>query len=104
MIWLVMVAVGIATFAMRVSFLVLLERITFPTRLRQALQFVPVAALTALIVSEILLQQEQVAVGLDNPRLLAGVLAAGVAWYTRSVPLTLLVGMTVLWVAQALLA
>ncbi len=40
---------------------------------------------------------------LGNVRLLAGVLAAGVAWRTKNVLLTIGVGMVALWVLQGVI-
>jgi branched-subunit amino acid transport protein len=40
---------------------------------------------------------------LANPRLIAGVVALVVAWRTRSVGLTLVIGMAVFWLLSALL-
>ncbi|MGH2374135.1 MAG: AzlD domain-containing protein [bacterium] len=37
---------------------------------------------------------------MDHPRLIAGVLAAGVAWRTKNVFLTIGVGMALLWILQ----
>jgi branched-subunit amino acid transport protein len=41
---------------------------------------------------------------LDNLRLYAGLMATAVAWYSRSMLLTLATGMIALWGLQALLA
>ena len=38
-----------------------------------------------------------------NPRLLAGIIAALVAWRTRNTMLTILAGMAALWIVQALM-
>jgi branched-subunit amino acid transport protein len=64
--------------------------------LERALRFVPVAVLVALIVPDLL---QPPAVGATvplNPRLPAGIVAAAVAWYTRNVTLTIVVGMATL--------
>ena len=41
-------------------------------------------------------------ISLGNERLLAGLVAALIAWRTRSVPLTLAGGMATLWILQTL--
>lgn len=101
-ILLLLLVVGVATYAMRLSFIVAAGRVELPGRVRRVLRFVPVAALTALIVPGLLLPQGTLALGLDNERLLAGLVAVAVAWRTRHVLLTIVAGMASLWLLQAL--
>ncbi len=101
-ILLLLLVVGVATYAMRLSFIVAAGRVELPCRVRRALRFVPVAALTALIVPGLLLPQGTLALGLDNERLLAALVAVAVAWRTRHVLLTIVAGMVSLWLLQAL--
>jgi branched-subunit amino acid transport protein len=48
----------------------------------------------------VLTQNGKLNLGMSNPRILAAALATVVAWKTRSVLLTILVGMVTLWVLQ----
>jgi branched-subunit amino acid transport protein len=66
----------------------------------RALRFVPPSVLTAILVPELLIRDNQLMVA--NPRLLAGFLAAVVAWRSKNVVLTIGVGMIVLLFLQAL--
>lgn len=103
-LWLAAIVAGVLTFALRLSFIVGLERIQMPAVLRQALRFVPIAVLTALIVPELLIQRDgTLALSLQNTRLLAGLLATAVAWTTRNVLLTIGAGMAGLLLLEALL-
>jgi branched-subunit amino acid transport protein len=103
-LWLAAIVAGVITFALRLSFIVGLERIQMPAVLRQALRFVPIAVLTALIVPELLIQRDgTLALSLQNTRLLAGLLATAVAWTTRNVLLTIGAGMAGLLLLEALL-
>jgi branched-subunit amino acid transport protein len=99
-IWLVMFAIGVITYATRLSFIFLFGQLEIPPLLRQALRFVPPAVLTAIIFPEVLLSDGAVNLSLGNARLLAGVLAALVAWRTKNIVLTILVGMAALLVLQ----
>lgn len=54
---------------------------------------VPTGILTALIVPSLLLPQGRLDLTYHNPYLVAGVIAALVAYYVRSVPLTMGVGL-----------
>jgi branched-subunit amino acid transport protein len=102
-LWLVAIVAGLLTFALRLSFIIAQERIPMPALLKRALRFVPVAVLVALIVPELLLREGAWAVSLQNTRLLAGLVATGVAWFTRNVFLTIAAGMLALLLLQALI-
>jgi branched-subunit amino acid transport protein len=99
-LWLTMLAAGLATYAIRLSFILLWSRLPAPARLRRALHFVPPAVLTAIILPDLLLRAGALSLGLDNFRLLAGLLAALVAWRTRNPLLTILAGMLVFYLLQ----
>jgi len=99
-IWLVMLIGGILTFGMRLSFIYLLGRMEVPGGVRRALRFVPPAVLSALILPELVIPAGRLDLGLDNHRWLAGLIAVLVAWRTRSILLTMLVGMAVLLILQ----
>ncbi len=95
-LWLIMLAVGALTFAIRLSFILLWGQIEVPGWLQRALRFVPPAVLTAIIFPELLMPAGVVDVSFSNTRLVAGLLAAIVVWRTRNIVLTILVGMGVL--------
>ncbi len=101
LLWLVVVGMGVVTFALRLSFIALLSRIEMPEVLQRALPLSPAAVLSALIVSALVYEEGALAISAGNERLLAGAIAAVVAWGTRSVVLTIGVGMAVLWLLQA---
>jgi branched-subunit amino acid transport protein len=100
-LWLIMLAGGLLTYAMRLSFIVMWGKFQVPSWLQRALRFVPPAVLTAIIFPEMLLPSGQLDLSLANARVIAGALAALVAWRTRNIVLTILVGMGVLLVVQS---
>jgi branched-subunit amino acid transport protein len=102
-LWAAILAAGLATFLIRFSFIGMAGRCEIPAWFGRMLRFVPIAALTALVWPDLLLVQGEFAVGFDNPRLMAGLIAAGVAWKTRNILLTIGAGMTCLWVVQFVL-
>lgn len=104
MTWLLIIGIGIATYALRLSFILSLGRVEMPALALRTLRFVPVAVLTAIIVPQLLLPSGVIDFSLHNPRWLAGLLAALIAWRTRNVFLTIAVGMLALWGLQALIA
>ena len=103
-LWLTMLGMGAITYAIRLSFILLWGKFTMPPALQRSLRFVPPAVLSAIIFPEILRQNGAWNVSPLNPRLLAGVIAALVAWRTRNTMLTIVVGMAALWVIQAVIA
>jgi branched-subunit amino acid transport protein len=100
MVWITLILSGLLTFFTRLSFIALWGRWTPPEWLSRALKYVPAAVLTAIIFPEVLLREGQLAP--LNPRLLAGAVAALVAWKTKNVLLTIVVGMGVLLGLQLL--
>jgi branched-subunit amino acid transport protein len=99
-LWLTIIAIGVLTYAIRLSFILVLDQQTFPPLLQRALRLVPAAVLSALILPDLLIQHDQLNFSLGNPRLVAGVVAALVAWRTRNVLLTVGLGMTLLFLLQ----
>jgi branched-subunit amino acid transport protein len=102
-IWWVMIALGLLTFLTRLSFIGLFHRWQTPDLVKRALRYVPVAALTAIIVPELLMPGGVLNLSLLNPRLLAGLLAIFIAVRTRSITWTIAVGMAAFWLLRWLL-
>jgi len=100
-LWLVIIGMGLITYAIRLSMIVLLERVTITDTMRSALRFVPAAVLSAIILPELLQPGGTLDISLGNDRLLAGLLAMLVAWRTKNVLYTIAVGMAALWILQA---
>ena len=99
-VWGVVVALGVATFGIRASFVYLFGRIDeVPDRVTNALQFVPPAVFAALTLPAIVAPEGSIAV-VGNERLVAGGLAGAVAWYVDDILATIVVGMAALWVLR----
>lgn len=96
-LWLTIAAMALITYALRASFLLLHERLSFPPLVRRALRYVPYAVLAGLLVPAIFRGTEGEAFAPELPRLIAALIGASVAWRTGSVILTLLSGMVSLW-------
>jgi branched-subunit amino acid transport protein len=105
MLWLIILAAGVGTYAIRLSFIALFGLFDeVPERVEQALRFVPAAVLSALVVPQLLYTDSAVSLSLDNIRLFAGALAALVAWRTEDILATLIVGMGAMWLLSFVLA
>lgn len=102
-IWLMIFLAGLITYATRLSFIVLQDRIRMPDSIQRALKFVPPSIFTAVFLPELFLNNGSMNFYLGNPRLIAGFLAIIVAWRTKNVMLTIAAGMLALWIFQAII-
>jgi branched-subunit amino acid transport protein len=100
-IWLAIFAVGALNYVARLSFIALFARRDMPPLLDRALKHVPAAMLTAIVVPAVVFMPPGV-LRLDpgNAKLIAAAVALAVAAWRRSTTLTIVVGMTTLWLAQ----
>jgi len=101
-IWLLMLLGGLITFGMRFSFIYLFGRFHIPETMRRALHYVPPAVFSAIIFPELFLRNGELNIAFDNYRLLAGVAAILVAWFSRNTLITIITGMLVLFLLQLL--
>ncbi len=99
-IWLTIIGMGLITYAIRLTPIVLLERFELSSSIRQALKFVPAAVLSAIIFPELFMPEGTIDISFANERLLAGLIAALVAWRTKNVLWTIGTGMVALWLLQ----
>jgi branched-subunit amino acid transport protein len=99
-IWLIMLAGGLITFGMRFSLIFLFGKFEIPETMRKALHYVPPAVLSAIILPELLYSSNQLDISFGNTRLLAGIVAILVAWFTKNTLLTILAGMIALLLLQ----
>jgi len=102
-IWVIMIIAGLLTFATRLSFIFLLDRIKVPDWFRRGLRFVPMAVLSAIILPELTSPNGTLFLSWRNPQMLAGMVAILVAWKTKNVLLTILAGLVALVAFQLLL-
>lgn len=101
-LWLIIAGMVLVTYSVRLSVIVLLRGAEMPPTLTRALRFVPTAALSAIVLPELVSPNGAVDLSPENVRLMAGIIAAVVAWTTRRTLLPIAVGMVALWVLQAL--
>ena len=101
MIWFLIVATGILNFLAR---FVMLSRVAgkkLPEWIVEALNFVPIAVLTAIIVPAVLIDPTSQSLSIiGNPRLLAALIAIAVALITRQVITTIGAGLATLWILK----
>ncbi len=96
-LWAVILAGMALTYLTRLSFIALFPSERMPDLLRQGLKYVLPAALAAIILPEVLGGLDRISFSYENPRLLAAIVAALVAWKTGNTWLTTGAGMVALW-------
>ncbi len=99
-IYLVIFLSAVVTFGLRYMPMIFLENQRLAPWLERALRYVPAATLAGLVFPALLLQNNKLVLSLNNDRLIAGLLAAIVAYYTRNVLVTIIFGLVVLWILQ----
>jgi len=103
-IWLAIVGMGIITFLLRLSFIAVLGRVRLSALARRCLDFIPLAVFAALILPDLAGFTEPGAFSVTiYARMIAGGIAAVVAWRTRNVLFTICSGLAVLLILQTLL-
>ena len=99
-IWLVMFFGGLITFGMRFSLIYLFGRFQVPDTMRRALHYVPPAVLSAIVFPELFLRNGVLDISMANTRLLAGLVAVLVAWFSKNTLITIIAGMVALFLLQ----
>jgi len=101
--WPVVLILGVGTYLIRYSFILIMDKITLPNAFHRMLRFIPAAVLSALVVPGVLLHEKGVAPFAGWERAVAALIAVGVAWKTRSILWTIASGMVSLWVLKAVM-
>ncbi len=95
-IWATIVVLVVATAAARSSFWLVGHHVTIPKRVQEILRYAPACALAAIIAPDLLMgSQNQLALGIGNPKLMAGVAATVYYLLRKSMIETIVFGMLV---------
>lgn len=96
---------ALVTIAIRYPVLALLGKVNLPAPIFRALRFVPPAVLTAIILPIIVFNSDgNLDLHAANPHLVAGLVAVVIAWRTKNLLLTIVLGMLALWGWQLLVS
>ncbi|MBP8974867.1 MAG: AzlD domain-containing protein [Anaerolineae bacterium] len=96
--WLTILGMVAVTYSVRLSVIALLGEAALPPAVRSALRYVPPAALSAIVFPTVFMPGGSFDLSLGNTHLIAGAVAALIAWRARSTLLSIAVGMVALWV------
>ncbi|HLD93265.1 MAG TPA: AzlD domain-containing protein [Anaerolineales bacterium] len=102
--FLLVAGMALATMATRIPVLWWLSLHLLSPGIARALKYVPLAVLSAIIAPIVLLSDGKLAFQVDNAPLIASLVAIFISWRTRSLLLTILLGMAVLLGWRALFA
>lgn len=101
-IWLIIVALGVATYAIRFSFLGLIGNRELPDWLLRHLRYTPVAILPALVTPGVLWPAGSDG-SLSAPHIVAALVAVGVGYWRKSAVLAALCGVLAFVAVSAVL-
>jgi branched-subunit amino acid transport protein len=100
--WLMISLIGIGTVLMRGSFLAILGPGSIPPALERALRFVPAAVFPAIALPAVLVVEGTYAIGFDNYRIYATVVAGVVGYRTKNLSFTMVASLVTLWILEVL--
>jgi branched-subunit amino acid transport protein len=95
-LWLLIIVAGILTYLIRVVFILLYGKMKIPEQVQQGLRYIPAAVFAGIVFPEIFTSNQALNISLENGRMIAGLAACLVAWKTKNVILTVVVGMAIL--------
>ncbi|MEO1296616.1 MAG: AzlD domain-containing protein [Cyanobacteria bacterium J06636_16] len=94
----------LVTFSIRYVLLAMSGRFNLPPRLLQALNYVPPAVLTAIVVPIVLVEGDSLWIALGNARLVGAIATVAVGFWRKNLLLTIVVGMVTFLLWQAISA
>lgn len=100
--WLAILGLTAVTVITRSAFLVLGDRFRLPERVQHALRYAPACALSALIAPEVMTAGGALVLDPTSPKLAAGLVAVAVMAFSRSMIVTMAVGMGIFTVLRLL--
>ncbi len=100
--WLIIVAIGLGTYLIRLSFIAVFSRYGVPIWLQTPLRYVAPAVMAALVAPAVLTPEGVVDASTANPKAYAAVVAVAIALWTRSMVWTVVAGMAALWLLTAI--
>ena len=92
-LWIIILGGMTVTYLIRLSFFIFIPPDRLPEWFRRGLRYIPPAILAALITPDLLLLDGTLHLSFANHRLVAGSIAALVAWRTRNTWLTIVSGL-----------
>lgn len=102
-LWAHIIAIAVATFALRVSFIGASRYLSISDDVKEQMKLIPAAVLAALAVPPLIYREGTFHLSPLDPFIIAGVVAAIVAWRTDNLVATMVVGFLVYFVVVFIL-
>lgn len=97
---LLIVGMMAVTFSIRYFFFGLANKVSLPPKVQRALNYVPIAVLSAIIAPAVLMPKGTLEASFNNPYLIAAFVAVIVSWWRKSMLLTVVCGMATFALVQ----
>lgn len=94
-IWIIIFGMALVTYLPRLIPLTTVDEALLPEWIKRSLHYVPIVVLSAIVGRGILPSEEWLHYRVDG-HLVAGMVAIGIAWFTRNTILTVVVGVGIL--------
>jgi len=91
--FLLILGMTLVTFGIRYVLFAMADNIQFPNTLKRALNYVPIAVLTAIIFPAVFMPTGTMFVSLQNPYIFGAIVAVLISYWKKSMLLTVLVGL-----------
>ncbi len=95
--WALIAGLGLGAFLTRAVFVLPGRHLRLPATAERVLRYAPAAAIMAIIVPDLAFSQGALSLSIENPRLVAGLVAFALAATTRNILATIAGGMAVLY-------
>ena len=97
-IWILIIGMGIVTYLPRMMPLLIFSKKKLPPWLESWLKYIPVGIFSALVFPDIFIRNQMFCMTINNIELIASILVFAVAFKTRSLGLSVIVGIISYWV------
>jgi branched-subunit amino acid transport protein len=94
--WVLIAGLAVVAFFSRAIFVLPGSHLRLPATAERVLRYAPAAALMAIVVPDLAMSHGALSISVENPRLIAGLVAFALAAATRSITATIVGGMTVM--------
>ncbi len=97
-IWILIVGMAIVTYVPRMIPLLIFSKINLPPWLESWLKYIPVGIFSALVFPDIFIRNQMFSMTINNIELISSILVFAIAFKTRSLGLSVIVGIISYWV------
>ena len=98
--WILIFGMMAVTFLPRYIPFAFVDHLKLPHWLKRALPYVPIAVLTSIVSQNTFFVEESLTLSLENSRIIAGVIAALIAYWTKSLWWTVGTGLLIFFTLQ----